>query len=96
VEINFATRRNRCISLFGSSFQRGEGRMEDLVGNQFWRQQPLENQALGQGVYDAHELVCRHGEIFLFRDGAKPLLAERITLGRNAATFARNSSCVSV
>ena len=32
-------------------------------------------------MYDAHQLVGGHGEIFFFRDRAKPLLSERITLG---------------
>lgn len=34
--------------------ERGEGRMEDLVGHQFRREQPLENESFSQYVYDAY------------------------------------------
>ena len=33
-------------------------------------------------MYDAHKLVGGYGEICFFRDRAKPLLSERIILGR--------------
>src|SRR5438128_10516148 len=48
--------------------ERGEGRTKDLVGHQFRREQPLENEAFAQDVYDAHKLVGGHGQIFFFRE----------------------------
>ena len=56
--------------------------MKDLVGHQFRREQPLTHQAFGQDVDHPYELIRGHGEIFFFRDRVKPLLSERITLGR--------------
>ena len=65
----------------GSSSERVEGRMEDLIGDQFGRQQALEDEAFGQDVYNAHELFGRHGEILFLRDRTKPFRPEGITLG---------------
>jgi hypothetical protein len=91
-EHQFRERREIDVLVFLSFLsQRGEGCMEDFIGHQFWRQQPLENQAFDQGVYDADELVGGHGEIFFFRDRAKPFLAEHITLGGELGNFCAQS-----
>jgi hypothetical protein len=42
-------------------------------------------------VYDAHKLAGGYGEIFFFRDRAKPLLSERITLGRELCVRIANT-----
>jgi hypothetical protein len=80
--MDFVTDLNSPRESFGILSQGGEGRMKDLVGHQFRREQPLKIEAFGQDVYHPYKVIGGHGEIFFFGDRAKPLRSERITLGR--------------